>query len=775
MKKTNNSVNGKRTASPTATTIATSTPHKKQFSQDKLSKLGFQICAMFSIFAVVAIIGYILYASVPALRQIGLFHFLFGNVWAPTKEFLPASARFGIFPMIISSLAVTFGALLLGGVVGVFTAIFLVFFCPKKLKGLFIQIINLLAGIPSIIYGFFGLVVLAPLLGNISPNGSGKGLLASSIILGIMILPTVASITRNALEAVPKSYFEGALALGATKEQTIFKIIVPAAKSGIVTALALGVGRAIGETMAVMMIAGNSPLFPTGMFTSIRTLTTNIVLEMSYSTGLHRSALIATGFVLLIFVLLLNISLGLIKKNSSEKTKKQSKSASAIASSFFKHKHNSTNLSSTLVASQSASTALSASGTQSASTALSTSASQSTSTMPTQCAPSYGDNSAICVFTQRGKIQKTLKYISYVIATIVAAVLSFIIIFVLAKGLPHITFNLLFGKSGNATMTLQPAFISTTMLIVLSLAIALPIGIGSAIYLVEYAKKGSKFVKIIRLFTDTLAGIPSIVFGLFGMIVFCGAFGGTSLLAGGFTMAIIILPTIIRSTEESLMAVPDSLREGSLALGASKLRTIFKIVLPSAINGILTSIVLAIGRIVGESAALIYTAGAVAYTPLGYMEPGSSFAVMMWMFAGEGLYINSAYATAAVLLIIVATLNALVYLLEVKMKKKQQGNSASKDSFFAQILSSIKDKKQKRNNKDTVAIVEKLMTKPKFSNFKKQDIIVQEVTTVTTQPFSSTLQSQPLNNIATDTPLQSPPHTRKSSKAITTYSQRSAQ
>ena len=219
-------------------------------------------------------------------------------------------------------------------------------------------------------------------------------------------------------------------------------------------------------------------------------------------------------------------------------------------------------------------------------------------------------------------------------------------------------------------MTLLPAFITTGLLILISLIIALPIGIASAIYLVEYSKKGSRTVKIIRLFTDTLAGIPSIIFGLFGMILFCDIMKmGYSILAGGLTLTIIILPTIIRSTEESLLAVPENIREGSFALGAGKVRTIFKLVLPSALNGIVTAILLSIGRIVGESAALIYTAGAVAYTPSSIMDPGSSFAVMMWMFAGEGLYINSAYATASVLLIITALINLTVMFMQKKLKR----------------------------------------------------------------------------------------------------------
>lgn len=600
----------------------------------------FLVSAVFSVAAVFAIVFYILLASFPAFREIGVFHFLFGKTWAPLKEYLAVSDRFGILPMIVGSLSVTFGAVLLGGTLGIFSAIFLSYFCPKKLKGVFSEIINLLSGIPSIIYGFFGIVVLVPLLIRISPNGNGKGILASSLILGIMILPTVAGIAKNAIEAVPKSYFEGALALGSTKEQAVFKVILPAARSGIVSGLILGVGRAIGETMAVMMVAGNTAAFPHGLFDNLRTLTTNVVMEMAYSEGLHRQALIATAFVLLVFVLILNFLLGLIKtekKPSGKEPKARRLHPGNTAASVEAKPDSGAN-------------------------AITPARKESL----TEAATPHQS----VVFKKTGGVQAALKYASAAISVLVSLSLALLVCFILIKGVPHITIDFLFGASGNEKMTLAPAFVSTGILILIALVIALPIGIGAAIYLVEYAKKGSKLVRVIRLFTDTLAGIPSIVFGLFGMIFFGGVLHlGYSLLSGGLTLVLIILPTIVRSTEESLLAVPDSLREGSLALGASKVGTIFRVVLPSAISGIMTAIILSVGRIVGESAALIYTAGAVPYMPTGITEQGSSFAVMMWMFAGEGLYLDQAYATASVLLVFVAVLNLLARLTEKKLKK----------------------------------------------------------------------------------------------------------
>lgn len=668
-------------------------------NKEKFAKACFLSSAIFSVFAVFAILFYILYASLPAFREIGIFNFLFGSLWAPTKEFIAVTERFGILPMIVNSIAVTAGAIFTGGSVGIFTAVFLVFYCPKKLKGIFNQFINLLAGIPSIVYGFFGLTALVPILNEISPDGNGKGVLACSLILGIMILPTVANLAKNALNAVPDSYGEGALALGSTKNQAVFKIVLPAAKSGVVSGLVLGIGRAIGETMAVMMIAGNAAMFPTGLFGNIRTLTTNIVIEMAYSTGLHREALIATGFVLLVFVLLLNVLLNLLKRNKKYKEKKlpfgRKKIAAlngTVCASGAENKTNKYGLPDTDLNPSECVVSENTFG-------LKAYADAATEAIPvvaeersgarkfprfgfrvgfkasTACASEENAffDAASLKFVRKGGATSALKYCSVSISAAVAAALAAIVIFILWKGLPAITWDLLFGASGNGHYTLLPAFVSTGMIIFLTLTVALPLGVSAAIYLVEFSKKGSKIVKAIRLFTDTLAGIPSIVFGLFGMIFFVDVLGfGYSILSGSLTMVLIVLPTVIRSTEESLLAVPDALREGSLALGASKVRTIFKIVLPSALPGIVTAMILSVGRIVGESAALIYTAGAVGYVPSGFGDAGSTFAVMMWMFSSEGLYMDSAYATAAVLLILVAILNLAVYLAEKFLKRGKQ-------------------------------------------------------------------------------------------------------
>lgn len=279
---------------------------KKNFLERSMHLLFF-ISALASIFAVLIICFFMFINGVPAIFKIGFFNFLGGTVWKPTD----VPALYGILPMIVGSLYVTAGAIIIGVPIGLLTAIFLSFFCPKKLHNVLKPIIELLAGIPSIVYGFFGLVVLVPIIRD-NFGGNGNSILTASIILGIMILPTVISISEASLRAVPSLYYEGALALGATHERSIFSVVLPAAKSGVMASIILGIGRAIGETMAVIMVAGNQARMPVDILKGVRTMTANIVIEMGYAADLHREALIATGVVLFIFILLLNLCFSLI-------------------------------------------------------------------------------------------------------------------------------------------------------------------------------------------------------------------------------------------------------------------------------------------------------------------------------------------------------------------------------------------------------------------------------------------------------------------------------
>ena len=273
--------------------------------------LVFLLSAVISIAAVILICVFLFSSGVPAIAQIGLKEFLTGTEWRPGNNI------FGIFPMIVGSLYVTAGALVIGVPIGILTAIFMARFCPEGLYRIMKPAINLMAGIPSVVYGFFGLVILVPLVRDYI-GGRGLSVLTASILLGLMILPTIISMSEAAIRAVPESYYEGALALGASHERSVFSAVVPAARSGIFAGIILGIGRAVGETMAVIMVAGNQTLIPEHLTDGVRTLTTNIVLEMGYATDLHREALIATAVVLFVFILIINLSFSLIKRRGKQ-------------------------------------------------------------------------------------------------------------------------------------------------------------------------------------------------------------------------------------------------------------------------------------------------------------------------------------------------------------------------------------------------------------------------------------------------------------------------
>ena len=275
--------------------------------KEKVMHIVFMLAACGSILAVIVICLFMFANGVPAMAEIGLKDFLLGKKWIPNQNV------FGIFPMIIGSIYVTAGAIIIGVPIGLLCAIFMAHFCSSKIYKILKPAVELLAGIPSIVYGFFGLMVIVPIMQNMF-DGGGKGVLTASILLGIMILPTIISVAETNIRAVPESYYEGALALGDTHERAVFKAVVPAAKSGILAGVILGIGRAIGETMAVIMIAGNQPIVPDGITSGVRTMTANIVLEMGYAADLHREALIATGVVLFVFILLINLLFSAVKR-----------------------------------------------------------------------------------------------------------------------------------------------------------------------------------------------------------------------------------------------------------------------------------------------------------------------------------------------------------------------------------------------------------------------------------------------------------------------------
>ena len=554
----------------------------------------FLACACASVLCVALICIFLFANSLPAIGKIGPLQFLLGDKWTPSREL------FGIAAMIVGSLCVTAGAILFGVPVGVLCAVYLAKFAGKKTSRALRPAVNLMAGLPSVVYGFWGLVVLTPLMRNLF--GAGKSMLTASLLLGVMILPTVVSVSESAIRAVPESYYEGALALGASHERSVFFVVLPAAKSGVLAAIVLGIGRAVGETMAVIMVAGNQAVFPKSIFSGLRTMTANIVLEMGYAQGLHREALIATAAALFVFVLLLNFLLSLLKREKKDRGARKSPR------------------------------------------------------LPSLPRPP----SAL------------LKWAARVAAALTFSLVLVIVGYIFINGIPNLKPGLFAPEYNSENVSMLPAIGSTVYMTLLSLLAAAPFGIFAAIYLAEYAKRDNMIIKVVRLAAETLAGIPSIVYGLFGLLFYVKFLQWRqSLLAGAGTPAIMILPLIMRATEEALLAVPLSYREGAFGLGAGRLRTVFKVVLPSAVPGILAGVILAMGRIVGETAALIYTAGTVAAFSLNPMQSARTLSVHIYRLSGEGLYIGETFATAAVLVLLVAGLNALSSFVAKQMIRKQ--------------------------------------------------------------------------------------------------------
>lgn len=637
--------------------------------KEKAGKTVFTIAAMICVIAVIAIFGFMLVKSLPAFRKIGFFNFVFGDNWSPDRldkyDDASLSGTYGVFKMIIGTLAATVGALVIGGTLGYFTAVFIAFYCPERLKKIFSSTVNLLAGIPSVVYGFFGIMFLLPLLANSAPN-NGSGLLATSLILGIMIMPTVVSLSKTSLEAVPRAYYEGALALGSTHSQAVFGTVTKAAKSGVTASLVLGIGRALGETMAVVMVAGNSVAYPDSLFNSFRVLTANIVMEMGYAGEVQQGALVATGVILLVFVLIVNLIFGAISK----KTIKSAVNKTGLFSRIFKKDDEKSGAKNSVASGVATDEKGDEKGGE-------------------KNDAKNGVTKRNIFFEKIGDFFSSLKYkmktasvgagVSVGAGIFAGITLLLIIGFVLVKGAPTLFSNphLLFGKYefNSEKITILPSIVTTLMTVALSLLVAVPIGICTAIFLNEYAKKNNVFIKIIRGAIDLLNGVPSIVYGLFGMITFVALIKGRStIMAGSLTVGIMLLPTIVRSTEESLKSVQDSLREGSFALGAGKMRTIFKIVLPSALPGILSAIILSMGRVISESAPFIYTMGSViSAMPGGYFDSNATLAVALYRLSGEGWYVNEAYATAVVLIVLVLALNFLAELIAGKLNKKLQG------------------------------------------------------------------------------------------------------
>jgi phosphate transport system permease protein len=621
---------------------------KSQLSSEKLIQICLFVCAAFATIIVFFIIYFLFANAGNFFREVSIEELLFEDEWLPTDEKEP---KFGAFNIIAGTLLVTFGAMVISIPLGILTAIFIAEIAPEKVSKYLKAAVELLAGIPSVVFGFFGIIVLNVWIKEIFGAPQGATWLSGSIILAIMALPTIVSVSEDAINSVPRHLREASLAMGATKWQTISKVVLPAAISGITAAIILGMGRAIGETMAVLMVVGNSNVFPepiTDIFTSIRTITGTIGIEMGEvpRNSLHYKALFALAIVLFFMTLIINISSNIIiskfnkmlQGGSKKKRRflfdipqliKANKQVIYYVGLVILYGWLLTTLFEIIIA------------------ILLSSLLLGIIILMKIFIPDkldeykifiYGymliiliswvlstwfgwiNSILICIalagfFINLGylnaKNQQRVVFTLIIGATsIVLISLTIIIYYIVSKGLPAITWEFLTespknqGKEGG----IFPAIVGTLYLTIGAIVYALPIGMAAGIYLSEYAKDGP-IVKIIRAGIDNLNGTPSIVFGLFGLAFFVLYLElGISMIAGQLTLALMIVPTIIRTTEESVKSIPQNFREGSLALGSSKWQSISRVVIPAAMPGVITGVILGMGRAAGETAPILFTA-----------------------------------------------------------------------------------------------------------------------------------------------------------------------
>ncbi|MFA5452069.1 MAG: phosphate ABC transporter permease subunit PstC [Candidatus Methanomethylophilaceae archaeon] len=638
----------------------------KKIDKDSIMRFVLMGIASVTVLIIIFIILFVFGNSIGAIKDIGIVEFLTGNTWKPSSD------EYGALPLITGTVLVTAGAILFALPIGLASAIFISEVAPEKARNILKPISEVFAGIPSVVYGFFGLIVLVPFLRELFPDQLlyGSSWLAGSILLGIMALPTIISVSEDALRSVPSSFREASVAMGATNWETTRKIVVPAAISGISAAAILGVGRAIGETMAVMMVTGNSPLIPEplwNIFDMVRTITATLALEIpEVVTGsTHYSALFLLALILMIMVLIINYFAKIIVKRTKRKF-----GESVSSSDSFISKHISTKRISSME--------------RSAGLTLIFVLSMMIISLFTNLILSTVISVILIVFVLIiNRLSKKIRSVDkqkiahttlFIVMTFVCVILFIIIGDIVIKGLPALSFDFITGYPSNEGRSggIYPAIVGTVKLIIGTLIIALPLGITSGVYLSEYAGN-TRLTKIIRSAIDTLNGTPSVVFGLFGMaalVIFLGL--GHSLIAGCVTLAVMVLPVITRTTEEAISAVPKDLREASLAMGASKWETTTKIVIPAAFSGILTGIILSLGRAAGETAPIMFTATVVFQSsiPSSIFDPVMALPYHLYYLAAEvpGSTTNQ-YGTALVLLIIVLSMFMLASIIRYHSNK----------------------------------------------------------------------------------------------------------
>jgi phosphate transport system permease protein len=630
---------------------------KKKFIKEKGMKTILFLSAISAIIVMFSIIIFLFRDAYPIFQRIGLGPFLTGMRWNPVGQ----PPLYGAFPLIIATLLVTLGAMVIAIPLSIGSAIFISEIATPKMKAIIKPAIELLAGIPSVVYGFFGLLILTTWIQGTFNVPTGETWLAGSILLGIMAIPTITSVAEDAISSVPREYKEGSLAVGATRWQTISKVVVPSAMSGITAAIILGIGRAIGETMAVMMVCGNptyglipSPI--TNIFTPVKTLTATLGIEMGEvaSGSNHYYALFGLALILLIITLVVNILATFILGRLKERQKSGSKKKPLVSYE---------------IGEKIKWTFYLIIGILLAGLILITIGPLPTVFVLVLIATAYYLKKKI---SMKMKQRIAFSIISLTIISVII-ILGIILAYIIYNGAGALSWEFFttgpsnLGRSGG----IFPAIIGTLYLVAGAIAMSLPLGVGAAIYLNEYTREG-KVTKIIRAGADLLNGTPSIVFGLFGFAFFVLYLKfGFSLLAGQITLAFMVLPTIIRTTEEALKCVPSSLREGSYALGATKWQTIRRVVLPPAAPGILTGAILGIGRAAGETAPILFTAVVFSdFIPSSVFQPVNALPYHLFTLATSipGSKQNQA-GTALVLLLLVIGIYLIAILLRNRYRK----------------------------------------------------------------------------------------------------------
>jgi phosphate transport system permease protein len=637
------------------------TKSKKKFTSSKRNrkekgiKSIFFIAAIFGVIVIFSILFFLLKETYPLPTDI--WSFLSGTNWSPTE-----ALKFGTYPLIIGTLLVTFGAMVLSIPLSIGGALFISEIATPRLRSIIKPAIELLAGIPSVVYGFFGLVILTSWIKDFFGVPTGETWLAGSIILGIMAIPTITTVAEDALKAVPREYKEGSLAMGATRWQTISRVVIPSSLSGITAAIILGIGRAVGETMAILMVCGNAAIIPTplwNIFSPIRTLTSTLGIETAEVPvgGPHYHALFGVAVLLLIITFLINLGavylLGVLQKRHAATGKKKKPLLSVATLGKIKKIFTSLALLFLLALLYIIS-----------------------GPVITVILVLIG----VFFWYIRKKIShKNIQKIAF--STLGASIIFIIILlgiilsYIISNGVGALNWEFLTEPSRNLGREggISTALVGTLYLVAGAIAIALPIGVGASIYLTEYTKENI-VTKIIRTGADLLNGTPSIVFGLFGFAFFVLYLQfGFSLLAGQITLAFMIIPTILRTTEEALRSVPQNIREGSYALGATRWQTIRRVVLPPAAPGIITGAILGIGRAAGETAPILFTAVTFSsFLPSSLLEPVNALPYHLFILATNvpgSAARAAAGGTALVLLLLVIAFYSIAILIRNHYQK----------------------------------------------------------------------------------------------------------